>query len=250
MKIPLPVFRSHGTDTPREPWAFGPESSLEYCCLQKTIAMRYRLLPYLYSTAAQSCRDGIPMIRAMFIAFGGNPQAVGLSDQYMLGDSLLVKPVTRPINNGGNETTVFLPEGGWYDLFTEKYHVGGTSLTLETPLDRFPVLVHAGSILPLSAGGCCTADLQSPADELLIFEGADGDFILYDDAGDGMEYLEGAYLRIPLHWNNSSRALLIGEAEGSYPVSTCLQVRLLYTDGNCTVRSLQYDGATVCLAFR
>ena len=80
----------------------------------------------------------------------------------MLGDALLVKPVTVSLADGGCRTEVFLPEGGWYNLFTKEYCTGGTTVTLETPLGRFPVLVRAGSILPLSGGAVCTAGFFSP----------------------------------------------------------------------------------------
>ena len=246
----LPVFRSHGTDTPREPWAFGGEDSLEYRCIREIIALRYRLLPYLYSTAARTCRDGLPMIRAMLTAFGNDPRLRGLSDQYMLGDALLVKPVTRSLRNGGDETEVVLPEGGWYDLFTKKYYRGESSVILKTPLDRFPVLVRAGSILPLSAGGCSTADLHTPADELLIFGGADGSFELYGDAGDGMEYLSGAYMRIPLRWEEKTGTLSVGAVEGGMRTDTEVRVRLIRPDGTETIRRLPCCGGPLSLVFQ
>ena len=245
----LPVFRSHGTDTPREPWAFGAEDSPEYACLKETIQLRYRLLPYLYSEAACACREGLPMIRAMLAAFGEDARVSRLSDQYMLGNALLVKPVTCPLRNAA-ETEVVLPEGGWYDLFTRQYRAGGASVSVSTPLERFPVFVRAGSILPVSAGACSTAELKSPADELLVFSGADGFFTLYDDAGDGMEYLCGEYLRIPLSWDEQAQALTAGPAEGSFVPDTVFRVRLFHPDGSEETRQLRYGGKTVQLAFR
>ena len=189
------------------------------------------------------------MIRAMLTAFPESAELYGAADQYMLGDALLVKPVTRPMSGGGAETDVILPRGGWYDLFTETCYEGGTVLTMETPLDRFPMLVRAGSVLPLSAGGCSTAELKGPADELLVFAGADGAFTLYDDAGDGMEYLQGDYLEIPLRWEDESRTLFAGKAKGSRPAGACLRVRLVRPDGSSAVRTLNYDGEPVALSF-
>ena len=246
----LPVFRSHGTDTSREPWAFGAEESPEYRCLREIIALRYRLLPYLYSTAARVCRDGLPMIRAMLTAFGNDPWLRGLSQQYMLGDALLVRPVTRSLRDGGDRTSVILPPGGWYDLFTEKYYEGGTEQLLETPLDRFPVLVRAGSVLPLSAGACSAAELNSPADELVVFAGADGCLDLYDDAGDGMEYLQDEYLRVPFHWDDSACRLLAGKADGSLPADFSVPVRLVRPDGSSEIRPFRYSGEPAVLEFR
>ncbi len=245
----LPVFRSHGTDTPREPWAFGGEDSPEYSFLRNIIALRYRLLPYLYSAAAQSCQEGLPMVRAMLTAFGNDPELRNLADQYMLGDALLVKPVIRPLMDGGNQTAVMLPPDGWYDLFTKEFHSGGAALTVETPLDRFPVLVRAGGILPLSAGGCCTDELHSPADELLVFGGADGSFTLYDDSGDGMGYLQGEFLRIPLRWDDLRGTLSFGKAEGSFPADVCLRVSVIRPDGSSDTRSVRCTGNPVVLQF-
>ena len=179
----LPVFRSHGTDTPREPWAFGGEGSPEYAALRQIISLRYRLLPYIYSAAAETCRTGLPMVRAMMVAFPEDRDAAPLHDQYLFGDALLVKPVTRPLSAGGGATEVVLPPCGWYNLFTLEYVEGGR-ITVPTPPDRFPVFVRAGSILPLApAGAQCAA--EAVPRELWVFCGADGAFTLYDDAGDG-----------------------------------------------------------------
>ena len=246
----LPVFRSHGTDTPREPWVFGPESSTEYRCIRETIALRYRLLPYLYSTAEAACRTGLPMIRAMLTAFSDDPRLRSLSDQYMLGDALLVRPVIRSLANGGSETVVVLPRGGWYDLFSGAYYEGGSAIRMATPLERFPLLVRAGSILPVASGACSTADLAVPADELLVFGGADGSFVLYDDAGDGMDYLRNQFLRIPLRWENSSCTLYAGKAEGAWAVNTVFRVCLFRPDGSRDIQTFRYDGSPAVLSFR
>ena len=245
----LPVFRSHGTDTPREPWFFGGEDSPEYMVLRDTIRLRYKLLPYLYSCAAECCRNGLPMVRAMLVSFPEDPAAVSLADQYMLGDALLVKPVTRPLKEGGASTPVVLPEGLWYDLLTKEAIPGDGTVILETPLERFPLLVRAGSILPLSGEACCSAEVSSPAAELLIFGGADGSFTLYDDAGDGMGYLQGEYLRIPLRWDDQSATLHFGDREGSLPVDVSLSVRLIRPDGNVAVRTVRYQGKALSIAF-
>ncbi|MGX8715758.1 MAG: DUF5110 domain-containing protein, partial [Lachnospiraceae bacterium] len=183
-------------------------------------------------------------------AFPGDERVHGLSDQYMLGDALLVKPVTRSLKDGGGTAEAVLPEGGWYDLFTEAYEPGGARVTVETPLDRFPVFIRAGSILPVSGDACCAADLKVPADELLVFSGADGTFTLYDDEGDGMDYLRGAYLKIPFSWEEGTGTLLAGKAEGTLPARARLQIRLIRPDGLSETRTLEYDGEPVNLKFQ
>ena len=238
----LPIFRSHGTDTPREPWRFGDANSPEYRAISGTIALRYRLLPYLYAAAAQASRDGLPMLRAMMTAFPGDPELAPVHDQYMLGDALLVKPVTRPLAEGGAETAVLLPPGRWVDLFTEQYCEGGCRATVPTPLERFPLFVRAGSILPTAEGAQSAADCPVPARELRIYGGADGTFDLYDDAGDGMAFLRGEYLRIPLQYSDAEGALSFGDAEGSLPPDCTFTLRWLRPDGARGTRSVRHTG--------
>ena len=227
----LPVFRSHGTDTPREPWAFGEEASAEYRTLRSMIALRYRLFPYIYSSAAATCLTGLPMIRAMMTAFPENRESAALHDQYLFGEALLVKPVTRPLSRGGGHTEIVLPPCGWYDLFTMEFVSGGI-LSVPTPPDRFPVFIRAGSILPLSRGACCAA--QAAAREIYVFCGADGAFVLYDDAGDGP--VNGK--RLPLRYSEAAGELTL-EAGGMF----CpLTIVFIAPDGCVRKASRFYQG--------
>lgn len=241
----LPMFRSHGTDTPREPWQFGDEDSPEYRCIRDIIALRYRLLPYFYSTAAQCCREGLPMIRAMMVAFPEETGLHPLHDQYMLGDLLLVKPVTRPLAEGGGETETVLPQGGWYDLFTQTYYAGGGSVTVQTPPERFPILVRAGGILPVAEGAQCADDLPVPAREILVFTGADGACELYDDVGDGFE--DG--FRIPLCWDDTEQTFTAETVRGKLPDAFEMNVCLIRQDGTRASGMLHYTGKEKRLVF-
>ena len=237
----LPMFRSHGTDTPREPWRFGGEDSPEYRAITSMIRWRYRLLPWLYSTAAACCREGLPMVRAMLLAFPGEPALSGLHDQYMLGDALLVKPVTKPLEAGGAETEVVLPAGTWYNLFTGAALEGGGAVKVETPLERFPVFARAGSILPMAAeGAVCAAG--AAARELWVFEGRDGAFDLYDDAGDGPAFAEGAHALVPLRYEDASGTLAVGAVQGGMAVDWPLDIRLIRRDGTWNITRARYRG--------
>ena len=241
----LPVFRSHGTDTPREPWRFGGADSPEYQAITGMIEWRYRLLPYLYSEAALSCREGLPMVRAMLLAFPEEKALHGLHDQYLLGGSLLVKPVTKPLSAGGSRTEIALPAGGWYDLFTLEYRQGGETAKLPTPLTRFPLLVRAGAILPMAAEGAqCAAEASVKA--LWVFEGQDGAFTLYDDAGDGV----GGEWRVPLRYEEASGALTIGAIEGRRAIDLALAVRFVQKDGAQGQFEIHYDGRETRLMLR
>ena len=234
----LPVFRSHGTDTPREPWRFGGEDSPEYACIRDMIKLRYRLLPYLYSTAAQASREGLPMIRAMLTAFPEETGLRAIHDQYMLGDALLVKPVTRAAADGGERTEITLPEGGWFDLFTREYYRGGETILLHTPPERLPAFVRAGSILPVAENAKCAGDLPVPAREFLVFGGNDGRMELYDDAGDG--YSTGIIL--PMEYRDADGTLTIHRMTGELPEAVNLTIRLFRPDGRQAEQTVLYDG--------
>ena len=241
----LPVFRSHGTDAPREPWRFGGEDSPEYRCLSDALSLRYRLLPYLYATAAEACREGLPMLRAMLVAFPDEPELFPVHDQYMLGGALLVKPVTRPLADGGKATEIALPKGGWYDLFTLKYLEGGRRIEMPTPLERFPAFVRAGSILPVATGAQSAADLPLPTREVWVFAGADGRFELYDDAGDGPA--EG--VRIPMRYEDAAAALTLGVCEGRLPEPAEIRFRLIRPEGAPIEKTARYDGTGQRICF-
>lgn len=223
----LPVFRSHGTDTPREPWRFGGADSPEYRALSNMIALRYRLLPYFYSTAAEAARTGLPMLRAMMAAFPDEVALHALHDQYMLGDALLVKPVARALADGGDMTEIALPDGGWYDLFTLECREGGGRMAIPTPLERFPAFIRAGSVMPLAEGAHCAAEVPFIARELWIFTGADGETTLYDDAGDGF----GDGVRISVRYEDASGVLTLGGVHGTLDGPVDMVIRFVRPDG-------------------
>ena len=181
------------------------------------------------------------MVRAMLLAFPGEPALSGLHDQYMLGDALLVKPVTRPLEAGGAETEVVLPAGTWYNLFTGAALEGGGAVKVETPLERFPVFARAGSILPMAAeGAVCAAG--AAAWELWVFEGRDGAFDLYDDAGDGPAFAEGAHALVPLRYEDASGTLAVGAVQGGMAVDWPLDIRLIRRDGTWNITRARYRG--------
>ena len=113
----LPVCRSHGDDTPREPWQFGAPGSEEYETIKGLIRLRYHLIPYIYTAAAQTYFESVPMIRSLLMAFPGDKKAHREAGSYMFGDSFLVHPVTTPIAGGCGRTEVYLPAGcEWVEL--------------------------------------------------------------------------------------------------------------------------------------
>ena len=132
--------RMHG-DSPREPWAFGGEADF---IVRKIVSFRYELFPYLYSAAFEAGLEGLPVIRALPLVFPDDPNVHGRDFDYMLGPWLLVAPVIEP----GGKREVYLPEGPWFDYWTGEFFEGPGNLRLEVPLDRLPIYVRGGAIIP------------------------------------------------------------------------------------------------------
>ena len=144
-----PIFRSHGTDTPREIWNFGEPGSPFYDAIEKFIRLRYRLLPYIYSLAASVTFRQDTVLRSLLFDFSEDAAARQVSDEFMFGRSLLVCPVYQPMYYDAGSVplekerkrTCYLPSGcTWYDFWTNEPYDGGQSITVDAPLDKIPVL--------------------------------------------------------------------------------------------------------------
>ena len=135
--------RCHGT-TPREPWEFGEEALDTF---REYAELRYRLLPYVYTAAEVAARTGTPVVRPLVFGFQDDPATHDLDSQYTLGPDLLVAPVFA----GDSERDVYLPEGEWRDHWTGEHHDGGRWVTVDAPLERQPMFVRAGSVVPQRA---------------------------------------------------------------------------------------------------
>jgi alpha-D-xyloside xylohydrolase len=153
--------------------------------------------------------------RPLVMDWRTDPKTWNLGDQFMFGPAILVNPVLKA---DATKRSVYLPAAAtWYDFWTGKSLAGGHEIEADAPLDRMPLFVRAGSILPM--GPQIEYATQDPAGpiELRIYRGADGKFDLYEDAGDGYEYEKGQYSVIPLRWDERSSVLTIGTRQGSYP---------------------------------
>jgi len=113
---------------------------------------------------------------------------------------------------------VYLPEGTtWYDFWTGKTYTGGQRVKFEAPIDKLPLLVKAGSIIPM--GPFVEYSTQKPADplEIRIYRGANGSFTLYEDENDNYNYEKGVYSTIAFDWDDASKTLTIGVRKGEFP---------------------------------
>jgi alpha-D-xyloside xylohydrolase len=220
-----PIFRVHGTGFPKEPWRFGPEVER---LLVEFIRLRYRLLPYIYSLAWKVHSEGYTMMRHLAMDFPGDDEALEVDDEFMLGPFLLVAPVTTPSTR---ERDVYLPDGLWYDFWTGRLYGGGRYVSVEAPLERVPVFVRAGAVLPLAPYGLRSASERVDSYELRVYPGADGSFALYDDDGETYEYEKGVYALVPIEWVDAERKLVLGEKRGLYELPSLTFKVVLVREG-------------------
>ena len=271
-----PVFRSHGADAPREIWQFGKKGEPVYDAIEKMIRLRYRLIPYLYSTAWQITSANGSYLRPLFSDFAADKKVWNATYEFMFGRSILAAPIVDPqyteekivkedamtgwdrkdVRGGKMEdgrsvdwsvsksVVKYLPKGAlWYDFWTNKTYKGGQNITFETSFDRVPMFIRAGSILPLGPEMQYVGEKAWDNLEIRVYPGADGDFTLYEDEGDGYNYEKGIYTTITFHWNNKSRTLTIGNRKGEYPgMLKTRQFTIVLPDGTTT--TIDYDGTS------
>jgi alpha-D-xyloside xylohydrolase len=173
------------------------------------------LLPYVYSLAWQVTANDYTIMRPLVMDWRNDRKTWGIGDQYMFGPALLVNPVTEA---GATSRPVYLPAASeWYDFWTGKPVAGDRTIQASAPLDRLPLYIRAGSILPLGPPTEYAGEKSNGPIELRVYRGADGSFTLYEDEGDGYAYEHGAYATIPLSWDEASHTLVIGARRGKYP---------------------------------
>ena len=275
-----PVFRSHGADAPREIWQFGKKGEPVYDAIEKMIRLRYRLIPYLYSTAWQVTSNNDSYMRPLFADFASDRKVWNMTDEFMFGRSILAAPIVDPqyteekvirtnamtgwdrkevnsekgIVNSDFTTTKtavkYLPKGTvWYDFWTNQKYQGGKSVTLTTSLDRVPMFVRAGSILPLGPEMQYVGEKAWDNLEIRVYPGADGTFVLYEDEGDNYNYERGICSTIPFTWNDKARKLTIGARKGEFP--GMLQARrftVVWPDGR--QQEVSYDGSECVISLK
>ena len=209
-----PLFRVHGQFPFREIFNVAPEDHPAYQSMLYYDKLRYRMLPYLYSLSGIVWRYDYTMMRGLAMDFGKDEAVRNISDEYMLGPSLLVNPVCT---YKSRQREVYLPAGqGWYDLYSGKFMAGGQRVTADAPYQRMPVWVKEGSILPLGPDLQYTGERPADTITLLVYTGKDAHFTLYEDEGVNYNYEKGAYSNIPFTYNEAAGTLTIGRREGSF----------------------------------
>lgn len=254
----MPMMRSHGTDTPREIWRFGEPGTPFYDAIAKFIRLRMSLLPYIYTQAAAVSQKGDTFLTPLGLAFFNDPNTFDVKDEFLFGPSLLVCPVIQPmyyesgskaLENVSKTRTVYLPAGcGWYDFWTGKLYQGGRTVEADAPIDKIPLFVKAGSILPIGPEVEYPGQESNPELTLRVYPGQDAAYTLYDDEGDSYRYEQDMFTLTSIHWDDASRTLVIGKREGSYPGMPESQV-FHVTVGNMKTTVTVRNGEEVVLNF-
>jgi len=262
-----PLFRCHGRAWKlRLPWGWNtgdpgpieinnyngaaiPDSSqlhneqVETIC-RKYLELRYRMLPYLYSTVHECATTGMPIMRALWLHYPDDPKAVACGDQYMWGKNVLVAPV---VEKGSVTRQVYLPAGGWYDFWTQERLAGAREISRNVDLETTPLYIRAGSILPLGPVKQFTGEKVEQPLCLSVYPGADASFLLYEDDGSSFNYRKGEWMGIRMDWHESNRTLtlrLAAESRMMPPLRRNLKVTL----GQET-RPVVFDGRPLKVAF-
>lgn len=254
----LPMFRSHGTDTPREIWQFGEPGDPMYDTLVKYLKLRYRLMPYIYSLAGAVARKNYTILRALAFDYREDVNTHNIADQFMFGPAFLVAPVTNAMYYGPDSRElegisksrgVYLPDGEWFDYWTDERIDGGRRIEAKADLQTLPLFVRAGSIIP-HGPDIQYAD-EYPGSEastrLKVYPGRDVQFTLYGDEGDTYNYENGACSEIELKWCESERTLTLGERTGSYDGMPETCVFVVELAGRTGVRTVKYEGQAIVI---
>jgi alpha-glucosidase len=211
-----PFCRNHkmidGYD--QEPWRFGKYYE---DIIRKYLKLRYRLLPFLYTTLFEAHQTGVPLFRPLVLNYQTDSNTRNLDDQFMIGDDLLVAPILQQ-----NQTSrlVYLPEGVWYDYWTNKMQQGGTMIRVDAPLEIVPMFVRGGSIIPQGAEMNYVGEKPNDPISFYIYPDEKGraSTTLYEDDGTSPAYKRGVYRRTQVGASSANKGLeiTINPPEGSY----------------------------------
>ena len=206
-----PIFRTHGHRPHNELWTYDKVEP----ALIRFDKLRYRLMPYIYSLAWKVSSADYTIQRPLVMDWRSDENTWNIGDEFMFGPALLVSPVLKA--NATRRSVYLPPSPAWYDFWTGQQVKGSQEIDAEAPLDRLPLFVRAGSILPMGPEIEYAAQDPGGPVELRIYRGADGSFDLYEDSGDSYDYEKGQHSVIPIRWDESAGILTIGARQGSFP---------------------------------
>jgi alpha-glucosidase len=209
-----PFFRGHSMINSRdsEPWSYG-EKVEEIS--RNFMKLRYRLLPYLYSLFYEASQNGLPINRSLAIDYSFDDRVYDhrYHNQYLFGPSVLVAPV----ESSKDLVKVYLPDGQWYDFFTDNHFIGNQEIAADCPMEQLPVYVKGSAIIPMrEKAGVNTRDAGDVL-EIHLYKGNENNrFVLYEDDGSTFDHEKGAFAKRVLTYGADDNTLTISKPEGNY----------------------------------
>ena len=209
-----PIYRNHtakGT-ADQEPWVHGPEHE---AIRRSYVELRYRLLPYIYTSMEETSRTGVPLMRAMFLEFPADPSLESNDHEFMFGPALLVAPQLTEMLD---PVSIQLPAGSWYDYWTGARVDGGRNMEAKPALDTVPLFVRGGSIIPQQAVVQNVSEVPAGPLELRVYPGPNCRGSIYADDGETFSYRKGIFQRtsVTCEVTVSGVTVEIAAPEGSY----------------------------------
>lgn len=209
-----PFCRTHssGHHGDQEPWSFGEEV---IDITRKFVELRYQLLPYLYTMFWQYINDGVPMLKPLVYFDQEDPQTHYRTDEFIFGNQILVCPILEPNAQGRR---MYLPQGNWYNYWTNELVKGKRELWVATDFDQIPLFVKEGAIIPKYPVQQYVGQIEHPDLSLEVYFklGKEKSFV-YEDAQDGYDYSKGRYSYKTFTLNGKEKELFITQhKEGSF----------------------------------
>jgi len=210
----IPYYRNHTAYNSKaaEPWTFG-EDVLDIT--RNYISLRYQLLPYIYSSFYGSTQNGLPVMRSLAIDYTFDPKVLyaDYQNQYEFGDSFMIAPFESTKEYGD----VYFPKGTWYDLYNDKQQTGKQDKIIPLSINKLPVYVKGGSIIPMQSLIQSTA--EQPVDTLFvhIYNGSTANhFVYYEDDGKSFNYQKGDFYKRLITFDPATHKIVFEAAEGDY----------------------------------
>lgn len=206
-----PIMRLHSTNCPfnsKEPWRFGRETER---IMTKFLQLRHSMLPYLYTMNHRSYEEDIPLILPLYYEYPEEEQAYTHGNEYYFGNELLVLPMTSKCVPGIHmaKENLWLPEGIWYDIFTNRVYKGGRSITVYRDKETLPVFAKVGTILPMTDQMGNGSENNPGQLHIYIYPGADGKFTLYEDDNLTHAYKEGRFAETVMEFTKTSEGKMV-----------------------------------------
>lgn len=236
-----PFMRTHSasneTNFDQDPWSFGPKIER---IAKKFLEFRYRLLPYIYTTFWQYSTKGTPMLRPLSFVAQDDPNTYQRNSEFMFGDHLLISHVNEP---GMKQKNVYLPTGRWYNYWNDKKYDGGKEVTVNTPLDKIPLFVKAGAVIPKYPDMEYVG--QKNIEEMTLhvyYSNEVAHSVLYEDAGDNYGYLNHQYNIIRFKQISDSNQIRIKKKYIGHFETDYLRYRIIFHGLPFTATEYVIDG--------